>query len=364
MRRFPQDLPTRYASQNGKGQEILMRVRILRTARIASAARRRAAAPPRGRLACMLLLALLAWAMPAAAQPFPDRPLTIINPYATGSQTDAVARALADSFSSTFGQPVVVVNREGGSGVVGMRALMASPADGHTLAFAPMVPLAIQPHLVRNTGLSPDAVAPVCNVTENLLGVMVRADAPWRSLPELAKEAQRRSLAFGSPGPNSAPAIGVARLREAAGGGDYVHVPFRADSASLLEVKAGRLDFAAIVVASGVPMARAGEMRLLGTFALRRHPEFPDVPTAREQGLDAVELSSAGLFVPRSTPGVLLDQLEAACRAAMDSPGLAQVVARWAVLPEFLGRADFARRIRESHDDHGAVLRGLGVVPE
>lgn len=312
------------------------------------------------------LLAALTLLLPVAAtaQGFPDRPLTIINPYATGSQTDAVARALAESVSQTLGQPVVVVNREGGSGVVGLRALAASAPDGHTLAFSPMVPLAIQPHLVRNTGLGPDAVAPVCNVTENLLGLMVRADAPWRDLAALAAEAKRRSLSYGSPGPNSAPAIGVARLAQATGGGEYVHVPFRSDAASLLEVKAGRVDFAAIVVASGVPLARAGEMRLLGTFSLRRHPDFPEVPTAREQGIDAVELSSAGLFAPRATLAPVLARLEAACRAAMDSAGLAQVAARWGVLPEFVGRADFARRIAESYESHGTVLRALGVQAE
>ncbi len=309
-----------------------------------------------------LLLALLL-AAPAAWAQFPDRPVTIINPYATGSQTDAVARALAESFSATLGQPVVVVNREGGSGVVGLRSLMGSTADGHTLAFSPMVPLAIQPHLLRNTGLGPDAVAPVCNVTENILGVMVRADSPVRTLPELVAAAKARGLSYGSPGPNSAPAIGVARLQKAAGG-DYIHAPFRSDAAALLEVKAGRLDFAAIVVASGVPMARAGEVRLIGTFSLRRHPEFPAVATAREQGIDAVELSAAGLYAPRGTPEPVLARLEAACETALGSEGLRNVAARWAVLPEFLGRAAFAQRISADYESHGRVLRELGVEPQ
>ena len=307
-----------------------------------------------------VLIALLA--LPAAAQ-YPDRPITIINPYATGSQTDAVARALADSFAVSLGQPVVVVNREGASGVVGLRALMASAADGHTLAFSPMVPLAIQPHLVRNTGLGPEAVAPICNVTENILGVMVRADSPLRTLTDLVAAAKQRGLTYGSPGPNSAPAIGVARMTKAAGG-EYIHAPFRSDAAALLEVKAGRLDFAAIVVASGVPMARGGEMRLLGTFSVRRHPEFPEVATAREQGIEAVELSAAGLYAPRGTPPAVLDRLEAACRVAQDSEGLRNVAARWAVLPEYLGRDAFARRIAADHEEHGRVLRELGVEPQ
>ena len=310
------------------------------------------------------LLLALALLVPAFARAeFPDRPITIINPYATGSQTDAVARALAESFTATLGQPAVVVTREGGSGVVGLRALMASAPDGHTLAFSPMVPLAIQPHLVRNTGLGPEAVTPLCNVTENILGIMVRADSPWRDLRDLVAEARRRGVTYGSPGPNSAPAIGVARLAKAAGG-EYIHAPFRNDAASLLEVKAGRLDFAAIVVASGVPMARAGEVRLIGTFSLRRHPEFPTIATAREQGIDAVELSAAGLYAPRGTPEPVLARLEAACRIALDSPGLRQVAAQWAVLPEFLDRAAFTRRVAEDHESHGRVLRELGVEPQ
>ena len=131
----------------------------------------------------LLLLALLFF--PLSATAYPDRPVTIINPYATGSSTDAAARALAEAFTRDFGQNFVVTSQSGASGVVGMRALMAAAADGHTLAYSPLVPLAFQPHLVRNTGLGPNAVAPVCNVTENILGVMVKADSPWRTLPDM-----------------------------------------------------------------------------------------------------------------------------------------------------------------------------------
>lgn len=308
-----------------------------------------------------LLLALLL--APIAARAFPDRPITIINPYATGSSTDAVARALAESFTAALGQTVVVMSREGGSGVVGMRALAASPPDGHTLAYSPLVPLAVQPHLVRNTGLGPDAVAPVCNVTENILGLMVRADSPWRGLPELVAEARRRPLAFGSPGPNSAPFLGVHRVQVAAGG-EYTHLPFRGDNASLVEVLAGRLDFAAIVVASGVPMARAGQMRLLASFSNRRHPDFPEVPTAREQGIDAEQFSYAGLFTVRGTPEPVLDRLEAACRSAMQGEVFARAAAHWGVVPQFQDRRAFAARLAAEYAAHGAVLRALGVEPQ
>ena len=190
------------------------------------------------RRARMRAAALLLALAPMATAAYPDRPVTVINPYATGSQADATARALADGLAAQLGQPVVVTNREGGSGVVGLRVLAASPPDGHTLAFSALVPLTIQPHLVRNTGLGPEAVAPICNVTENILGVMVRADSPWRSLPDMAAAARQRPVTYGSPGPNSAPSIGMERLRTATGG-EYVHAPFRGDAASLLESRPG-----------------------------------------------------------------------------------------------------------------------------
>jgi tripartite-type tricarboxylate transporter receptor subunit TctC len=307
------------------------------------------------------LLALLLLTLPATAQEWrPERPVTIINPYATGSSTDAIARALADAFTAELGQSVVVVSRDGGSGVVGMRSLASSAPDGLTLAFSPLVPLVVQPHLVRNTGLGPEAVTPVCNVTENILGIMVRADSPWRTLPEMVAAARTRSLSFGSPGPNSAPFLGVHRVQIAAGG-EWTHAPFRGDAASLTELMAGRLDFAAIVVASGVPMARAGQTRLVAVFSDRRHPEFPDVPTAREQGIEAVQLSYAALFAPRGLPEPILARLERSCQRAMETEGFRAIAQRWGVVPDFRPAAALRERLAREYEATGRVLRELGV---
>ncbi|MGG5818443.1 tripartite tricarboxylate transporter substrate binding protein [Falsiroseomonas sp. HW251] len=311
------------------------------------------------RVALAAALSLIA----APAFAWPDRPLTIINPYATGSSTDAGARALAEAFQAELGQPVVVTSRDGASGTVGMRALTAAAPDGHTLAYSPLVPLAFMPHLQRNTELGPDAVAPVCNVTQNILGVMVRADSPIRTLNDLVAEAKRRNLSYGSPGPNSAPFLGVHRMQVAAGG-EYTHIPFRGDAASLTETLAGRLDFSAIVVASGVPMARAGQMRLVGVFSDTRHPAFPDVPTAREQGIDALQPSYAALFATRGTPDAVLDRLEAACRTAMQTESFRRVADNWGVVPDFRGRAELQRRLNDEYEATGKVLRDLGVQPE
>mgnify|MGYP000347571265 FL=1 len=195
-------------------------------------------------------LALSASAIHSSAQDtYPARPITMINPWAAGSSTDIMARAVAEQFYKQMGLSVVVVSRDGGSGVVGMTALMQAPADGLTLAFTPMTPVTIQPHHLKDLKLSPDTIQPVCGITENILALSVRSDSPFKSLADLIAAAKSKSLSYGSPGPNSAPFLAVddlARHQKL----NVVHIPFKGDAASLQELLAGRLAFATSIAAS------------------------------------------------------------------------------------------------------------------
>ena len=140
-------------------------------------------------------LTLAASSIQASAQDtYPARPITLINPWAAGSSTDIMARAVAEQFFKQMGQSVVVVSRDGGSGVIGMTALMQAPADGLTLAFTPMTPVTIQPHHLKDLKLSPDTIQPVCGITENILGLSVRSDSPFKSLADLIAAAKIKSL--------------------------------------------------------------------------------------------------------------------------------------------------------------------------
>lgn len=305
------------------------------------------------------LLAGLLLAAPAAA--WPDRPITLISPYALG--VNATIRALGEAMGRELGQNMVVVVRDGGSGVVGMQVLAASAPDGHTLAYTAITPLVVQPHLVRHVGYSMASFASVCNVAENVLGIVVAPESPFRDVPALVAEARRRVLSFGSPGPNSVPQIAVERIR-AASGGAWEHVPYRGDQQPILETIAGRLDFAAVVVASGGEMIRAGRLRLLGVFSARRHPEFPEVPTMAEQGIDAVQHSFAGVHAPAGTPAPVLDRLEAACRAAVVDPVFRRVARANGVVVDFRGRAEQDRLLAELSTGFARVLHDLGVRPQ
>lgn len=309
----------------------------------------------------ILVALVLALVTPAAAQAFPDRPITIVLPYAPGSAADAYGRALGEHFTRLMGQPVVLTNRDGASGVVGMRFVAGSAPDGHTLGLTPMTPVVVQPHMVRNLGMGPESFAPVCGTNENVLGVLVRAESEVRDLPGLVAEGRRRTLTFGSPGPNSLPQLGVFRIQRATGV-DFTHIPFRGDPPHLNELIAGRLDFSAAVVASATGLIQAERVRLIAVFSERRHPDYPQVPTAREQGIDAVQLSQVGIYAPRGTPEPVLARLEEACRSGTEDENFRRVAAASRVPINYMNRADFTAMVQREYEAYGRILRALGVA--
>lgn len=323
----------------------------------------------RKRLCKALLIAACAattllGASPGTAQQYPDRPITVVHNYGPGTASDATARMIAEALSQQLGKSVIVDNRSGASGVVGTKIVAAAAPDGYTLMVGPMTAVTSQPHLVRDTGLGPDLVAPVCNISANILGAAVRSDGPFTDAPSVMAEAKKRPLNFGTAGPNSLTSLAVHRAKVSAGGGELVPVPYRSDGAALAELLAGRLDFAALLVANGTPMFRAGTLRLIGVFAEQRHPEYPNVPTFREQGIDAVQMSYAGMLAPKGTPEPILDLLEANCRTAIDSAPFKRAVEQYGIVVDFRGRKDFAKLLAAEYDSLGKILKELGVQPQ
>ncbi|MFC0384708.1 Bug family tripartite tricarboxylate transporter substrate binding protein [Muricoccus vinaceus] len=299
--------------------------------------------------------------LPARAE-YPDKPVTMIMPYSPGT-ADVLIRAMGEYFQRSLGQPLVLITRDGGSGVVGMRTVATSAPDGYTLGHTPMTAIVVQPHMVRTAGTNPENFEAVCGTNENILGVVVRAESPIRTLPELVAEARRRPMSFGSPGPNSLPQLGVWRVQKAAGV-EFNHIPYRGEAAHLNDTLAGRLDFSAAVVSSAAEMVQAGRMRLVTVFSNRRHPDFPDVPTAREQGIDALQLSQVGIYAPRGTPAPVLDRLEEACRASLETPVVKQVLATTRAPGAFIPRAQLNAILREEFASYGRILKELGVQAE
>lgn len=300
----------------------------------------------------------------AAAQQYPEKPITVVHNYGPGTASDATARMIGEALAQQLGKPVVVDNKSGAAGVVGTKAVTGAAPDGYTLMIGPMTAVTAQPHLVRDVGLKPDSIAPICNISANVLGAAVRSDGPFADAKSVMAAAKQRPLNFGSTGPNSLSALAVHRAKVSAGGGEFVPIPYRSDGAALAELLAGRLDFAALLVANGTPMFRAGTLKLIGVFAEKRHPEYPDVPTFREQGIDAVQMSYAGMVAPKGTPEPVLELLEANCRKAIDSEPFRRAVEQYGILVDYRGRKDFAKLLADEYESLGKVLTELGVQPQ
>lgn len=307
----------------------------------------------------VMILGCLTSAM--AQDTYPARPITLINPWAAGSSTDIMARAVAEQFYKQLGQSVVVVSRDGGSGVIGMTVLMQAPADGLTLAFTPMTPVTIQPHHLKDLKLSPETIQPVCGITENILGLSVKADSPFKTIGDLIAAGKTKSLSYGSPGPNSAPFLAVddlARHQKL----DLVHIPFKGDAASIQELLAGRLDFATSIAASTAAQVKAGTVRLLAVASERRHPGFADVPTLKEWGIDVTQLSFAGLFAPRGTPPQILAKLDAACSSAVKSDAVKEAALKSNQILAYQSTPQWEQRVRDEFQKQGAAFRAAGGV--
>lgn len=306
-----------------------------------------------------LAAAALPLALPALAQDnWPARPIQIVMPYPPGNAIDLLARSLANELQPLLRQTVTVINRDGAAGAVGSVSVARSAPDGYTVLFVPALVASVLPVSQASTGLRPDTFRPICQVFNNSMALLVKPDSPIRDLRGLqaAAAANPGRLTYGTLGVTSIPHLAMEQWMSTARA-ELTHVPFRGDGQVMTEVITGRLDVGSIVLGSA---AGRNDVRLLTVFDSQRHPDFPDVPTAQEQGFDVLPASFGGLFVPAATPDAVAARLEEACVAAANSPGY-RAAARNGNQPAnyFLPRAEFARRLAQDIEIKGAQLRAM-----
>ena len=293
-----------------------------------------------------------------AQESYPSRPIQIVNPYAAGNSTDLLARALAAGLAPRLGQPVVVVNRDGAAGAVGSSFVARAAPDGYTLLFAPALVASVLPVTQRAAGLAVNSLRPVCQAFSNAQALVVRPDSPLRNLADLvaAARAAPGRVTYGTLGVASIPHLAAVQWSGVAGV-ELQHVPFRSDAAVITEVSTGRLDLGAIVLAAA---AGRNDVRLLAVFDRARHPDFPEVPTAIEQGFDVAPASFGGLFAPAGTPEARLARLEVGCAAVAAEEGYRNA-ARSGTQPTdyYADRAAFTARLADDVARKSELLRGL-----
>ena len=298
----------------------------------------------------LLSLALAAAAWPAlAADPYPTRPIRIIVNSAAGALLDVTTRTVAQPMSEFLKQPVVIDNRPGADGTIGIRAVKAAPADGYTIlamantiAMLPAFKLDPGYDLVKDfTGIGMMNQAPLLLVTAPNL--------PYKSLPELiaAAKASPGKLSFASGGTGTTTHVFVELMLHQAGV-NVVHVPYKGIAVALPDVMTGRVDFALDGGNSSGPHVRDGKLRALAITSGRRSSAFPEIPTIAEQGFagynSAVYL---GLAAPAGTPPEAIDRLAQALRFALASDSVKDRFRRDGADAGALTPEEFTRRMHE-----------------
>jgi tripartite-type tricarboxylate transporter receptor subunit TctC len=273
----------------------------------------------------VLYLLLLLVALPVFAQdPYPSKPITMIVPFPPGGVADIVGRPLASQMEKVLKQPVVVVNRTGAGGAVGMAAAAKAAPDGYTILMA-LSSISIFPVSDRISGKAPSYemkdFAPIALITADPTVLVVSADSPWKTLKEFVDSAKAYpgKINYSSSGVYGTLHVAMEIFANAAGI-QLFHVPYGGGGPALTALLGGQVYALAPGPAPTVGQIKAGKMRALASWSTERLPLMPEVPTFKELGYDAEFYIWSGVFAPAAIPTPVLDRLRAAVREAATSP--------------------------------------------
>ena len=271
---------------------------------------------PNRRLAAAALVgAALVATLPALAQTaaFPNKPMRIIVPYPAGGATDVSARLVAERLQAELKQNVIVENRPGASGNLGMAGLLQSPADGYTLAMSLTGMLSINPTTFSKAGFTAADVAPVARVMLAPLVLVVPLESPWKTMQDLVaagKAAGKGGLPYGSTGAGGISHV-ASEIVNGAADGNYTHVPYRGGAPLVQALLTNEVRWGLLGTADARAQIQAGKLKALGQLRATRSELWPDLPTLTEQGLrGGVDFDMwFGLVVPSKTPASVVTLL-------------------------------------------------------
>lgn len=262
----------------------------------------------------------------AHAQDWPNRAVTLVVPFAPGSASDVVGRVFAARLSEVLGQQVVVENVGGAGGTIGVTRVSKATPDGYQFVMGGIDTFAMSKALYKKLPYDPVAdFMPVALVAEQPIVLLVRKDLPAQNLKEFVAYAKANpgKLKYGSAGVGSASHLGCAQLNAAAGI-DAVHVPYRGSPPAVQDAIAGRIDFLCALGAAAVPQINSQTLKPLAALTKERSVLLPQIPTATEQGVAFEAPFWSAFFVPKGTPQEVVDKLQKATVALIETPGLAE----------------------------------------
>jgi tripartite-type tricarboxylate transporter receptor subunit TctC len=315
-------------------------------------------------LAAALLLSTAGLAGAQAA--FPSKPITMIVPFPPGGLADIVARPVAEAMSRDLGQPVVIENKAGAGGGIGMGLAAKAPADGYTVLLS-LSSLTVLPEadavLGRQQMFALNSLRPIARFTADPTVLAVRADAPWKTVKDFVEDAKRRpgAINYGSSGNYGTMHVPMEILAQNAGI-KMTHVPFTGAGPAVVALLGGQIDAVSSGPATVLQHVKAGKLRVLGHWGNGKLGALPDVPSLKDAGYDAEYAQWSGLFIPAATPEPVAQRLRAAARAAAMDPKVKDVILNAGSPILYQDTPDFEKYVQADAKRMAEVVKKIGKV--
>jgi len=312
---------------------------------------------------------LISWSVAASAQDgYPSKPVTMVNPFPPGGVADIVGRPLAALMEKTLKQPVVMVNRPGAGGAVGMASVAKAPADGYTILMG-LSSISIFPVSDRINGKAPayelKDFAPIALVTADPTVLVVRTDSPYKTLRDFvdAAKANPGKINYSSSGVYGTLHVAMEIFASAAGI-KLFHVPYQGGGPAVTALLGGQVEALASGPAAAIGQIRGGKMRALASWSTERLKLLPEIPTFRELGYDAEFYIWTGVFAPASTPGPIVAKLREVVREAATSAEFKAAMEKVSTPVSYLDAPEFQKYWERDAARLKVALEKIGKVEE
>lgn len=313
-----------------------------------------------------LSLAVLALSSSAHAQSFPERPITMIVPFTPGGVSDITARPLAIGMGANLGQSVVIDNKGGAGGAIGMAATAKSRPDGHTvmMALPSLITIPISDRISgRAWSFQVDQFKPIARLTADPTVLAVRAESKWNTLADFVRDAKAQpgKMSYSSSGIYGTTHVAMEILAHAAGL-QMIHVPFGGGGQQIQSLLAGQVDATMQTPGAIAAHIASGKLRLLAAMSRDRIPSLPDLPTARELGYDGEFYLWTGVFAPAATPDAVVNRLRTAVKEGAVHPSFIQAMAAQRTPVQYLDGDEFVRFLQADTRRLDATLTKMGKI--
>jgi tripartite-type tricarboxylate transporter receptor subunit TctC len=314
------------------------------------------------------LLALLALSITGAAQDYPSKPITMVVPFPPGGVAEIVGRPLASIMEKSLKQPIVLINRPGAGGAVGMASVAKGPADGYTILMG-LSSISIFPVSDRVQGRQPAYelrdFAPIALVTADPTVLVVRADGPYKTVKDFvdAAKANPGKINYSSSGVYGTLHVAMEIFADAAGI-KLFHVPYQGGGPAVTALLGGQVEALASGPAAAIGQIRGGKMRALASWSTERLKLLPEIPTFKQLGYDAEFYIWTGVFLPAATPPPVIQKLRAAVKDAATSEDFKAAMEKVSTPVAYLDAPEFARYWERDAARLKTAVEKIGKVEE